>query len=740
MLSVGPEAFRPRGHWVETGHPLPRIDVPIYQAAEELSEQPKPKLIPRGMDYYEQSSTWQSASQTIDYSIQLEPGKQVRSYQWELAMPGIQGENYIICAPTGTGKTLVAALVISDHLQKRQRKGKVIFIVDTRPLAQQQKEALEKMIRGSRVECCVGEDFSRMIQTLLPHQNIIVCTAGKFLDELRQDKVHFKDISLIVFDECHHTRKKAPYAEIMEKFLEEKQEGTQMPQVVGLTASPGAGTRLPELDKVLDYLVSLCALLDASGGIKRVTKNVAELDQYTNKPTFTLKILNRRNPSEPFIGRITAEMRWLEEKCLRYPLKCPFDKWSQEYETSIQQRKQPLELSTNPDERDQISALELLRLYSQVLSIYMDLRYEDAMSILNEYTPTSTEQASLLEKRMARRLEELKANVSRLPKVQNPLLENVEGILQKHFSEKPASKGIFFVRTKQHAHCITEWIGKLPGIRPCVITGHSRESGPEGMTDVEKTQAIKSFQDEKYNLLVATSVAEEGLDVPACNLVIRFQHVSNEIAKVQTRGRARASDAEGFTILSSDSRKRYQEMVNEELEEVVEEALQHYFPQGSVFHDKMYRRQEEIIRERALKKALRGQSQAAQKSEHVQLKCKKCKVFACYGSDVYTIEGATHYVVPDEDFKATKINIKPHSKPQQISQKMYKKSKIYCAGCDYDWGVMCTWPVAGYEFPLLKCKSFIFEVNGIPRPVGKWSDAPFEIHPLSSKPEYQEID
>ena len=655
-------------------------------------------------------------------------------------MPGIQGENYIICAPTGTGKTLVAALIISDHLQKRRGKGKVIFIVDTRPLAQQQKEALEKMIRGSRVECCVGKYFSRTIQTLLPDQNIIVCTAGKFLDELRQDKVHFKDISLIVFDECHHTRRNAPYAEIMGKFHEEKQEGIQMPQVVGLTASPGAGTRLPELDKVIDYLVSLCALLDASGGIKRVTKNVAELDQYTNKPTFTLKILNRRNPSEPFIGRITAEMRWLEEECLRDPLKCPFNKWSQEYETSIQQRKQPLEFSTNPDERDQISVLELLRLYSQVLSIYMDLRYEDAMSILNEYAPTSTEQASLLEKKMAQRLEELKANVSHLPKVQNPLLENVEGILQKHFSEKPASKGIFFVRTKQHAHYITEWIGKLPGIRPCVITGHSRESGPEGMTDVEKTQAIKSFQDEKYNLLVATSVAEEGLDVPACNLVIRFQHVSNEIAKVQTRGRARASDAEGFTILSSDSRKRYQEMVNEELEEVVEEALQYYFPQGSVFRAKMYRRQEEIIRERALKKALRGQSQVAQKSEHVQLKCKKCKEFACYGSDVYTIDGATHYVVPDEDFKATKINIKPYSKPKQISQKMYKKSKIYCAWCDYDWGVMCTWPEAGYEFPLLKCKSFIFEVNGIPRPVGKWSDAPFEIHPLSSQPEYQEID
>ena len=74
------------------------------------------------------------------------------------------------------------------------------------------------------------------------------------------------------------------------------------------------------------------------------------------------------------------------------------------------------------------------------------------------------------------------------------------------------------------------------------------------MTQVAQEEVMKSFQEGKCNLLVATSVAEEGLDVPACNLVIRFQHVSNEIAKVQTQGRARAEESEGFTILSCDSK------------------------------------------------------------------------------------------------------------------------------------------------------------------------------------------
>jgi len=75
---------------------------------------------------------------------------------------------------------------------------------------------------------------------------------------------------------------------------------------------------------------------------------------------------------------------------------------------------------------------------------------------------------------------------------------------------------------------------------------------------VEQEKVMASFHGGECNLLVATSVAEEGLDIPACNLVIRFQYVSNEIARIQTQGRARATDSDCFTILSTDTRKPYQ--------------------------------------------------------------------------------------------------------------------------------------------------------------------------------------
>ena len=49
----------------------------------------------------------------------------------------MEGVNYIVCAPTGTGKTLIASMVVASHLAKRP-DGKVLFLVNKVPLAEQQ--------------------------------------------------------------------------------------------------------------------------------------------------------------------------------------------------------------------------------------------------------------------------------------------------------------------------------------------------------------------------------------------------------------------------------------------------------------------------------------------------------------------------------------------------------------------------------------------------------------------------
>ena len=470
----------------------------------------------------------------LDFSLKLADGREIRAYQKELALPGINGENYIICAPTGTGKTLVAGIIVADSLQKTRGHGKVIFVVNTKPLAQQQAKELDRMIPNARVECCTGDD-GMTINSLLSDKEIVVCTAGKLLNELKLSMIKLKQIKLLVIDECHHTVKSTPQARVMQKYLEAKsRKSNSLPQVVGLTASPGAGDNpRVELDKTLDHLTSLCALMDATSGIKTVA-HIRELEKYTNKPQFTTKIQQRREATEAFITTIINEMERLE---VYIGFNCHFNKWSQEYENSTGERKGHFEMSTDPENRHRIAILEVIMQLSRALNVYMDLRYEDAMRVISEIQPPEVDGQNETEIQLAVDLVQLRERLARLPRVPNPLLLTLKENLVGHFSRKPDSKGIVFVRTKRHAASICEWIQSMDkdvvAIRPRVMTGHTHETGL-AMTQVQQTQAITDFHSGKVNLLVATSVAEEGLDVPACNLVIRFQHVSNEIAKTQT--------------------------------------------------------------------------------------------------------------------------------------------------------------------------------------------------------------
>ena len=123
---------------------------------------------------------------------------------------------------------------------------------------------------------------------------------------------------------------------------------------------------------------------------------------------------------------------------------------------------------------------------------------------------------------------------------------------------------------------------------------------PETLTQVAQEEVMDSFQNGKCNLLIATSVAKKGLDVPACDLVIRFQHVSNEISKAQITGRARAEESEGFTILSCDSKKPFQETKNEMLLQLMEACILQWFPTGEHLEHEIRDRQKQIIKHHRL--------------------------------------------------------------------------------------------------------------------------------------------
>eukprot|EP00731_Ephydatia_muelleri_P033849 Em0039g35a len=650
-----------------------------------------------------------SVNKHFNYTIAMH---KPRRYQLELATPGMQGKNCIVCAPTGTGKTFVAALIVSNHLNQRQGKGKVVFVVPTQPLAKQQQKSIKESIPLARVACCVGDDTGGSVRMAITDNEIVVCTAGKLWDELQEmndRSLKFTHFSLMVIDECHNARKSSPQANVMTKYLKEKliENNVNLPLVLGLTASPGAGDkRVPTLDSTYDYLISLCALMDATEGIVSVKSNKDELEQHTKKSTSILKHYPGRDANEMLIQEVLKVMKMWEKEI---DLRTIYKPWEQRYETEIQKIKKTLESSQVPM-RDKFSILEYLLCLAEALSVYMKLRHEDAIEILNDFVMhCSNESAGGAEHRIVTSLETLKETLSSLDPVPNPLLEKVK--------EELVSRRKWFV-------------------------GHTAETG-RGMTDPEKEEALAGFREGRYNILVATSVLEEGIDVPACNLVIRYEHVTNEIAKVQAEGRARAENSEGITIVSSASNKMFKELLNEEKDQIVKEAME-YLPSGDDGLVQIIKeKQLQIVKKTEMKKRLeeeKHQSVNSHDREKVTLKCKKCKNEVCRGSDLYTLQiGGCDVSVFNKSFMEEKAKKKPHPHPRQGKEGFSAaKEKIHCIVCEADWGVVGIW--SSKEFPLLKCKSFNYEMQGIPIALSQWSHAPFKIPPAAfAHPDYQNI-
>ena len=394
----------------------------------------------------------------------------------------------------------------------------------------------------------------------------------------------------------------------------------------------------------------------------------------------------------------------------------------------LQNEKEAAE-SREEDERERISVLDQLNVYSQCLTIYSDFRHEDAVSVLEEVEEFKDQTS--FEHFLFGIHTDLMDKLSRLPKTPNPLLEHMEAILCDQFAKNPQSQGIFFVRAIKHTRYVTNWIKSSPTlshiIRVTHITGYSRTGG---MEKSEQLRVLEGFRRGKYNLLASTSVLEKGLDVPECNFVIRYQNVTNEIAQVQAKGRAIAQDSRIYTVVSTNSNKEYWYLVQEEKQRLVEISLTEL--NSKPLREIIDQKQRSFIQERDRRaQQLQHLRSKWPDSERVEVLCKKCKVIACRGSDVfaYTLSGDDnpHHVVPGKAFSSM-YDKNEHDKPD-ASYNFVKPYRICCRSpnCRSKWGVIAVWGDTGYQFPVLKCENFLFKYGEATRQFKKWKDIWFEV-------------
>ncbi|NWY58768.1 IFIH1 protein, partial [Chionis minor] len=678
-----------------------------------------------------------------------EPDLILRDYQMEVAKPALNGENIIICLPTGSGKTRVAVYITKDHLDKKKRAsepGKVIVLVNKVPLVEQhlRKEFNPFLKRWYRVIGLSGDSRLKISFPEVVRRNDVIISTAQILENslLNADEegeegkinrvwVHFfLDFSLIIIDECHHTQKEGVYNNIMRRYLKEKRKNMKLakenkplipqPQILGLTASPGVGGATSN-SKAEEHILKICANLDARR-IMTVEEHATQLKNQVKEP-YKKTVIADDKRKDPFRERITEIMRDIQNYCQLYPKSefgtQPYEQWV------IREEKK----AAKEEKRKERVCAEHLKKYNDALQINDTIRMVDAYNHLNNFykeekskktvrsddddddEPAVSKQDETDEFLIGlfhakkKQLKELASN----PEYENEKLIQLRNTLMEEFTKTEEPRGIIFTKTRLSAFALFQWIKDNPkfeevGIKARYLIGAGHNSETKPMTQNEQREVIDKFRGGSVNLLIATTVAEEGLDIKECNIVIRYGLVTNEIAMLQARGRARADESTYALVASSVSGAVEREDVNIFREKMMYKAIQRVqnMPQEE-YLNKIQNLQLQSIVEK-LMKTKRDQRKIYKKNPSlVTFLCKNCHKLVCCGEDIQVIEDM-HHVSVKKDFQSL-YNTRENKTLQDKHADYQTNGEIICKDCGQAWGTMMVH--RGLDLPCLKIRNFV---------------------------------
>ncbi|XP_045686745.1 interferon-induced helicase C domain-containing protein 1 isoform X3 [Phyllostomus hastatus] len=696
-----------------------------------------------------------------------EPELHLRPYQMEVARPALEGKNVIICLPTGSGKTRVAVYIAKDHLDKKKKAskpGKVIVLVNKVPLVEQLfcrefQPYLKKWysVTGLSGDTQLKISFPEVVKT----HDVIISTAQILENSLlnseegEDDGVQLSDFSLLIIDECHHTKKEAVYNNIMRRYLKQKLKNKKLekenkpvmplPQILGLTASPGIGGATKQA-KAEEHILKICANLDAST-IQTVKENIGQLKDQIKEPCKKFVIADDTR-EDPFKDKLLEIMTKIQTFCQMSPMADfgtqPYEQWA------IQMDKKA---AKEGNRKDRLCA-EHLRKYNEALQINDTIRMIDAYNHLETFYNEEIEKKFAVlddsndsdedenDKKKPLKLDgtdeflmnlfmdnkHMLKKMAENPEYENEKLTKLRNTILEQYTRTVEARGIIFTKTRQSAYALSQWINENEKFAEVGVTahhligaGHSSEFKP--MTQNEQKEVIRKFRTGKINLLIATTVAEEGLDIKECNMIIRYGLVTNEIAMVQARGRARADESTYILVAHIGSGVVERETVNDFREKMMYKAIdcvQNMKPEE--FAHKILGLQMQSIMENKMKIKRSIAKHYKENPSLISFLCKNCSVLACSGGSIHVIE-KMHHVNMTPEFKELYI-VRENQALKKKFADYQTNGEIICKVCGQAWGTMMVHK--GLDFPCLKIRNFVvfFENNSTKKQYKKWVELP----------------
>ena len=685
------------------------------------------------------------------------------------------GVNYVALIPHASSKTVYMAMVLSQHATERKQKNQLVkslVVANTKPRAHEMLEELQRVLPNLKVDLFTGAEEDSMTTKLCLNQDtVIVCTSGKLSTELDADVVKISAISLLLIDDCHYAIQSSHLETAFHRYITNKYELTDksLPYIIGVTNNPCEYCNALDIEEMQKHLLNVAGGIDAVMGIiftEDVTSNTyiqLPSTKPLQKPELVTKRFKFRNQKKDFIAHIEVEMSKWE---FSIDMLTPHLKWSNEYSDYIQTLLQStLTLLDSGDKdadlsrtRDRIRVLELLQCYSQALRMCTEFGCEGALAVLEGSAHTSSLQSDqLLTSAQFNSLKSMKMELESLMNKGNAILEAVEETVCTLFnSQRQKLSGILFVDSFHDAQFICDMIAKSHFlVRPvavprCLVAKYATDV----CSEVEKVEYIseemlkcgreglKAFsRGESRLLLIPYAIEKDPVKIENIesdlDFLARLHKLPNSNSLSET-----VEVEYVITLVQAYQTKSFQDLRRDFNMCLLEAGLKSLPTAGEELKRKLLRAQDDVLFQYQARYVLPLVKRRKIKPkepfiESIMLRCKKCKIFACHGMEVFSffVDGGKHCVVPHYEFKI-KFTTKPYFAKHKTIKRVNRLRRMFCCNCGAPWGIVCNFPTKGCELPVIKAKHFIFEMSHKYYTVKLWSDALFVVPPVTAFPKF----
>ena len=440
----------------------------------------------------------------------------LREYQKALAKNALNS-NTLIVLPTGLGKTIIAVVVAAYRL--KEIEGKILMLAPSKPLINQHFYTFSKYLNidSKLLGVISGLTSPEIRDELWRRYKVIFSTPQTVRNDLLTMKTSLKDYSLVVFDEAHRAVGSYPYVYIADRYMSE----CDNPLILGLTATPGDERRLNEICRNL--------LINKVEYRSRKSSDVA-----IYVPPVQIEYL-RCKFTKPYL-RVMKVIREAYNDRLAYLRSTGISLGGR---VNLRNLIAVLNrLSREPD----TSKKRILSLISEILKLHHLMVLIETQGVnpaLNylirlEKDRTLASRRLLLDHRVSLAYTILKGYYK--SGMEHPKVSMLKNRISEILIEDPNARILVFVGYRDTVKMLYCILKTIEGCHAAIFVGQQRKID-SGLSQKEQMDLINRFREGEINTLIATNVAEEGLDLPEVEYVFLYDSTPSEIRYIQRKGR-----------------------------------------------------------------------------------------------------------------------------------------------------------------------------------------------------------